>query len=156
VYTFCVLNSPTVGHWNSHDIQISYCGIYFHNCCSFFKFNVSTMCPYKIMKQKISERPIIRVHMFDYCDISLRPTTALTASLITDVSYCHVGWICTAFASSRVLWMNELCNKSYLFFQIDCKIFNLVQTMQSSLTRLYHWKYCSNSSGTYCRCSFQY
>jgi hypothetical protein len=49
--------------------------------------------------------------MFDYCDISLWPT----ASLKTYVSHCC--WICTTPAGSRLLWMNELCNKSYLFFQ---------------------------------------
>jgi hypothetical protein len=55
-------------------------------------------------------------HMFDYCDISLWPTTALTASLITDVYYCCVCWICISFTSSSSLWMNELCSESYLFF----------------------------------------
>jgi hypothetical protein len=58
-------------------------------------------------------------HMFDYCDISLWPTTTVTASLIMDVSYCHMDWIFTSFASWRRLWMNELCNKSYFFFQIS-------------------------------------
>jgi hypothetical protein len=56
-------------------------------------------------------------HMFADYDVSLWPTTALTASLITDVSYCHVGWIVSSFASSGLLWMTELCNKSCLFFQ---------------------------------------
>jgi hypothetical protein len=41
------------------------------------------------------------------------------------VSYWHVGWICTSFESSTILWMNELCDKSYLFFQMStAKVFS--------------------------------
>jgi hypothetical protein len=56
--------------------------------------------------------------MFVYCNILLWPTTALASSLITDVSYCCMCWICTSFTSSSLMWVNELCNKRYLFFQI--------------------------------------
>jgi hypothetical protein len=40
-----------------------------------FKFSTSTTCHYKIMKQKVSERPVIRVHIsvfFIYTDITLK------------------------------------------------------------------------------------
>jgi hypothetical protein len=57
------------------------------------------------------------IHIFDYCDIALWPITALAASSITDVRDCHLCWIFTSFTSSRLLWMNELSDKSYLFFQ---------------------------------------
>jgi hypothetical protein len=32
---------------------------------------------------------------------------------------CSMGWICFSYASSRLLWMNELNNKSYTFFQMS-------------------------------------
>jgi xanthine/uracil permease len=38
----------------------------------YLKFNISTMCHYKIMKQKVSERPIVRVHIFIYIAITLK------------------------------------------------------------------------------------
>jgi hypothetical protein len=77
----------------------------------------------------------LNTHTFDYCDTSLWPTTALTGSLITNVSYCHVGWISTSSASSSLLWTNELCNKRYLFCQtltaksLSCTEYEITQTV---------------------------
>jgi hypothetical protein len=59
------------------------------------------------------------------------------------------GLICNSSTSSSILWMNELCNKSYLFFQTSTAKCYLVQTMKS-LKQLYHRKQCCYSSGTYC------
>jgi hypothetical protein len=58
--------------------------------------------------------------------------------------------ICTSFASSRLLWMNELCNISYLFIQTSTAKRYLVQIMKSPLKRLYCCRYCCNYSGTSC------
>jgi hypothetical protein len=112
----------------------------------------------------LTEPPPASAHtdIFDYCDISLWPTTALTASFITDVSYWHVGWFLTSFASSGLLWMTELCNKSYLFFQtsaaklLSCTDYEIITktiVLPETLFQL-QWHILWRSLWVWC--SFQY
>jgi hypothetical protein len=99
---------------------------------------------------------------FDYCDISISPTTTLTASLIRDVSYCHVSWICISFASSRLLWMNELCNKSYFCFQtstakvLSCTDYKIITRMIITLETMLQLQWHILWRSSYLWCHFQY
>jgi hypothetical protein len=56
------LSIPQWDKQNPGTFKIVTAAFYFIIVAPFLNFNISTTFRYKIMKQKVSERPIIRVH----------------------------------------------------------------------------------------------
>jgi hypothetical protein len=96
------------------------------------------------------------MHLFDYCDLLLWPTTARAASLVIDISHCCVcRLVINSFQKHKETV--DCATRAVYFSNNWLQNHYLVQSRKSSLKRLYHWKqHCRNSSGTYFTCLTQF